>query len=80
MGRDQTDGPTDAVDDEPEPYFEELAAGTLDNADIRPDNHIRNQLIDAPLKAPVEPREVVYDIERKKCQTIWHQWLSIMIN
>ena len=35
-----------------------LAAGALENADIRPGEHIRDQ----PVEAPVEPREMVYDI------------------
>ena len=52
-------GPTNAVDDEPRPDFKELAAGALENADICPDKHIQYQ----PVKAPVEPREVVYDNE-----------------
>ena len=56
---DQTDGPTDVVDDEPKPDFEELAAGPRENYDIRPDKHIQDQ----PVEAPVEPREVVYDIK-----------------
>ena len=33
--------------------------GALENTDIRPGNHVQNQ----PVKAPVESREVVYDIE-----------------
>ena len=60
---DQMDGPTDAVDDDPKPDFEELAAGALENADICPGNHIQNQPIKAPVDAPVEPREVIYDVE-----------------
>ena len=61
---DQTDGPTtDAINNEPEPNFEELATGALENADIRPGNHIQNQPTEAPVNAPVEPREVVCDIE-----------------
>ena len=55
---DQTDGPTDAVDDEPEPDFKKLAAGALENYDICPGKHIRDQ----PVNAPVEPREVVDNI------------------
>ena len=54
MERNQTD-----ADDEPKPDFEELAAGALENADIRPDKHICGQ----PVEAPAEPREVVYDIK-----------------
>ena len=49
---DQTDGPTDAIDNDPEPDFKELAAGALENADIRPGNHIQTK----PVEAPVESR------------------------
>ena len=55
----QTDGPTDVVNNDPEPNSEELAASALENADICPGNHIQNQLVEAPAEA----REVVYNIE-----------------
>ena len=56
---DQMDGPTDAVDDEPKPDFEERAVGALENDDIRPGKCTQDQ----PVEAPVEPVELVYDIQ-----------------
>ena len=63
---DQTDGPTNAVDDEPEPDFKELARGALENSDIRPGKHTPDQ----PVKGPVESREVV--ISKSICRTTSH--------
>ena len=56
---DQTDGLTITVDDKPKPDFEELTVGALENADVFPGNHIRDQ----PDEALVKSSEVVYYIE-----------------
>ena len=62
---DQADGPTNAVDDGPEPGFEERTVGALDNADISPDDHRRRQSVAQPVdnKAPAGHGEVIYNIK-----------------
>ena len=61
---DQTDCITDAVDGAPKPDFEERAAGTLENADIRPGDRRQAQPVVQPADnaAPAQPSKVIYNI------------------
>ena len=60
---DQTDGPTDAIENEPELDFEERAVGALENADLCHADHRRDQPVAQPANdaSPARPGEVIYN-------------------
>ena len=63
LERNQTDSPVDAVDEDPEPNFEQRAADALENADIRAGEH-RNPPVAQPDNiVAAEPGEIIYEIE-----------------
>jgi hypothetical protein len=62
LERDAVLEPTDAVEDKPEPAFEQQAAAALENADINIAQCIREGS-DRPGVVGVEPGEIVYEIQ-----------------